>query len=73
HESDYAPFVKKKGGALYFLKNGKIKINPRYAKEKPKSREWKARRIWVDGLYASFTKAPNAFDFLTKPERVLYS
>jgi glucose-6-phosphate isomerase len=83
HESDYSEFRRKKGGALYFMKPSrtdakpKIVSNPAYSsggrRKAPRAREWKARRIWPNGLYASFIAAPDAFSFLTNPERVLYA
>ncbi len=77
-ESDYSDFVKHKGAAVYFLrgkngKRGEIKLKKNNAYPRlPKPREWKARRIWPNGLYASFVANPQAFDFLTKPERILF-
>jgi glucose-6-phosphate isomerase len=74
-ESDYSEFVRHHGAALYAFANGEIKTNPRYFKRAvaPKPREWKARRVWPRGLYASFVADPQAFDFLTRPERVLFA
>lgn len=78
-ESDYSDFVSHKGAALYFMKPVKagkpvIKLNPSYARKgTPKPREWRARRVWPNGLYSAFAANPQAFDFLTKPERVLFA
>ncbi len=81
-KSRYEEFVRKHGAALYAFQNGEIKTNPLYFKRagpkgkavvEPKPREWRPRRVWPRGLYASFVASPQAFDFLTHPERVLFA
>jgi len=72
-KSVYRDFVKRDGAALYAFRDGELKANKNYGRKgTPKPREWKARRIWGKGLYESFIENPQAFDFLTKPERVLF-
>ncbi|MFH0973249.1 MAG: glucose-6-phosphate isomerase family protein [Candidatus Micrarchaeota archaeon] len=73
-ESDYGDFVKHKGAAVYVFhgKNGEIELKKNKAYPRlPKPREWRAKRVWPNGLYASFAANQASFDFLTKPERIL--
>jgi glucose-6-phosphate isomerase len=83
-KSDYSEFKRCGGAALYAFANGEIRANPSYFKRgkrtleakavvEPKPREWRARRVWPNGLYASFIAAPASFDFLTRPERILFA